>query len=341
LGEGRKFDGSIAEGKVSIMEEIQTNTKRTNFLDQFNRIDFSFDETFKTFRQQAIDRIEGLEFPTRKTEYWKYTSVNSILNTEYNPGPDESFMNVDGFRFDNVDELVFVNGYFRPDLSRIEKNSNVVVRPLSELKEKQHPLVVENLGLLTRKRDEIFTAINDAYHNDGVGIIVDLNRVVGRPVHMINVVTGKSTIAQPRNFIFASENSEFNFVESYVGGVNADGCFTNSVSEIFVGKNARVKHYKVQQQDNSNDHIATEEARLSENGNYCIYTITLSGKLVRNNLNVLLSEKNSECPLKGIYLTKDKQHVDNHTLIDHFAPNCESHELYKGVLNDRSTTKGK
>ena len=320
------------------MEEIKTNTKKNDFLDQFDRIDFSFDQTFKSFRKQAADRIETLEFPTRKTEYWKYTRVNNLLNVAYNPGPDESFMNVDDFRFDGVDELVFVNGYFRPDLSKFEGNSSIVVRPLSELKEEQHPVVVEHLGSLTRKRDEIFAAINDAYHNDGVGIIVERNAVIERPVHVINVVTGKNALSQPRNFIYTSENSEFSLIESYVSGHNAENCFTNSVSEIILNKNARMSHFKVQQQNNHNNHIATEETDLAENSNYSIYTITISGKLVRNNLNVLLREKHSECNLKGIYLTKDRQHVDNHTLIDHFASNCESNELYKGVLNERSTT---
>ena len=63
---------------------------------------------------------------------------------------------------------------------------------------------------------------------------------------------------------------------------------------------------------------------------------TLSGSLVRNNLNIVLDGEFTETHLNGLYLTNDHQQVDNHTVVDHRKPNCNSNELYKGIIDDKS-----
>jgi Fe-S cluster assembly protein SufD len=65
------------------------------------------------------------------------------------------------------------------------------------------------------------------------------------------------------------------------------------------------------------------------------FPISLGGALVRNDVNVVLSE-GTEATLNGLYIVNGAQHIDNHTSIDHAKPHGTSHELYKGILDDQS-----
>ena len=69
---------------------------------------------------------------------------------------------------------------------------------------------------------------------------------------------------------------------------------------------------------------------------YTSNSISLGGALVRNNITVVLDGEGIECTLNGLSLSTDEQHVDNHTVIDHAKPHCNSHELYKSILDGRS-----
>jgi Fe-S cluster assembly protein SufD len=57
---------------------------------------------------------------------------------------------------------------------------------------------------------------------------------------------------------------------------------------------------------------------------------------VRNNTDLVLDGKHIESNLFGYYHLKGNQHVDNHTNINHIKPNCDSNELFKGILEDKA-----
>jgi Fe-S cluster assembly protein SufD len=62
----------------------------------------------------------------------------------------------------------------------------------------------------------------------------------------------------------------------------------------------------------------------------------MGGALVRNDVNAVLGAEGGECTLNGLYLASGRQHLDNHTRIDHAMPHCTSHELYKGILDGQA-----
>lgn len=104
-----------------------------------------------------------------------------------------------------------------------------------------------------------------------------------------------------------------------------------------VEANAHLTINKIQYESEANYQIATEQVKQEKDSTFTINTITLNGELVRNNLNIDVLGQNCNTHLNGAYLTKGKQHVDNHTTVDHTVANCESNELYKGVMDDDST----
>src|SRR5947199_3051030 len=78
------------------------------------------------------------------------------------------------------------------------------------------------------------------------------------------------------------------------------------------------------------------QVQLGRSANFTSHSISLGGALVRNDAGAVLSE-GTEATLNGLYIVNGTQHVDNHTAIDHAKPHGASHEIYKGILDGRSS----
>jgi Fe-S cluster assembly protein SufD len=98
-----------------------------------------------------------------------------------------------------------------------------------------------------------------------------------------------------------------------------------------------VDHHKLQRENENSFHIASTHVLQEHDSNYSSHSLSLGGSQVRNNLNVVLDGAGADCELNGLYVSKGRQHVDNHTTSDHAKPNCSSMELYKGIMDDRSS----
>ena len=109
------------------------------------------------------------------------------------------------------------------------------------------------------------------------------------------------------------------------------------MTEIVAGDDCRIDHCKLQQETPRAFHVATMQVQLGAQREVRLAPATLGGKLTRNDLNVHLAGEDADATLNGLVLIGGEQHCDNHTLLDHAAPNCPSHELYKHVLDGKST----
>ena len=125
-------------------------------------------------------------------------------------------------------------------------------------------------------------------------------------------------------------------VESHVG-TDVASYLNNAVTEVSVGDQATVDHYTVVLEGESAFRVGNLQASVGRASNFSSHTITLSGAIVRNEASVVLEGEGGECTLNGLYLASGRQLVDNQTTIDHARPHCDSHELYKGVLDGQSS----
>lgn len=280
-------------------------------------------------RDKALAALPSLDFPTTKVEAWKYTRVGKITNKKWTVQPFDGEVDLSAFTIEdfNVDRWIFVNGFFRKDLSTFT-NENIEVKPLYEA-----PSGV--VGRNTNENSEIFTAINASYLTDGFYVNIPKNVKLEKPVHIIHLTTGENVLAQPRLVFNAEMGSEAHFIQSFKS-VAGTISFTNAVTEIHVGENATFSMDKIQKEGDNACHVATEQVYQEASSAFNINTITLEGALVRNNLNIEVDAENCQTNLYGLYLLNGSQHVDNHTMVDHKKPHCESNELYKGIADDKS-----
>lgn len=294
-------------------------------------------------RKAAISRFAELGFPTRRDEEWRFTNVTPITQTPFTPaGRTETLppsANLESVAFESAPfhRLVFVNGFYAPSLSSPDLPQGVKAGSLAAALEADSELIERHLGRYASFENAPFVALNTAFFEDGGFVHIPQGVIVEQPIHLLYLSVGEKerTVSHPRTLIVAEENSQATIVESYAG-FGDEGTFTNAVTEIVVGENAVVDHYKLQREGTAAFHVATQQVQLSRTSNFCSHSITLGGAIVRNDINAVLGGEGGECTLNGLYLASSKQLVDNHTAIDHAMPHCDSHELYKGILDGQA-----
>jgi Fe-S cluster assembly protein SufD len=294
-------------------------------------------------RRHAIRRFSEIGFPTTRQEEWRFTSIAPVAKIEFQPilkyelnGTTRS--DIHPYLIDGAEQLVFVNGMFSAELSHIDSIPNgCIVGSLLETI-KNHPENIRPyLASLTRGEENAFTALNTAFLQDGACILTSKDVVFDRPIQLLFIATDHSFAyaAQPRNLIVAGMNSKIQILETYVG-IAQNTYLTNSVTEIVLEEHALLEHEKIQNESTEAYHIGTTNLRMNAATRYISNAIFLGSSIARNSITVVMDAEGSECTLNGLSLGAGTQLIDNHTVIDHAKPHCNSHELYKAILNGSS-----
>jgi Fe-S cluster assembly protein SufD len=197
--------------------------------------------------------------------------------------------------------------------------------------ERHRRLIEKHLGHYAACENP-FVALNTAKFEDGTFLHIPANTVVEKPLWIEFTATPERT-THPRNLIVVEAGSQVQIVEKYTG---TGPYFSNAVTEIIVRENSIVEHIKLEEESPAAFHVATIQVHQSRDSIFKSHNISLGGLLVRNDVNAVLST-GCESTLNGLYLTNGKQHVDNHTALDHAAAHAASHELYKGILDGESS----
>lgn len=295
-------------------------------------------------RSAAINRFSELGIPNAKNEAWKYTNIEKALRHEFvlatEPAPELPRSVVDNHLIHGLDAdvLVLVNGKFVPNQSRIgDLPAGVILTGFAEATRTVPDLVSQHYGRYVDARNETFAALNTAFATDGAFVYVPSNVVLERPVHVLSLLTTEQNLMlQPRLLYVVESGAQATVIETSRGR-SKSRTLTNSVTEAYVGPNARFEHYKVQDLGEAATQIYNVQVYQERDSVFTTNTVTLSGRLVRNNLSFLPNAENCETHLYGLFLGRGRSHIDSHTLVDHARPNCFSNELYKGVLEDEAT----
>ncbi len=306
-----------------------------------------------SIRERGIARFEALGFPTTKNEDWHFTSVAPIaervfraasvnargVSSEGSTAGMVASADLERFTFGQPrwHRLVFVNGEFAADLSSFAGlGSSVRVNGLARALRSGTGRPERHLGKIAAFEQHSFTALNTAFIRDGAFIEILPDAVLDEPIHLVFVSEGDGeSVSHPRNLIVAAPHSRAAIIESYVS-IRDSIYFTNAVTEVMLGDGARLDHYKIQRESESAFHVGTIQVRQARNSEFNSFSFAVGGSLARTNIYTSLDGDAATCTLNGLYLADGKQHIDNQTSIEHIAPNCPSHEVYKGVLDGRS-----
>lgn len=298
---------------------------------------------FHETRRAAISRFSALGFPTSRNEEWKYTNVAPLLRHKFKLAQEPVHLSkaaLADFVFAGLPQnlLVFVNGRFAKELSQVESHAKgLVLESLANVLQRGDDLTNKYLGRYANFENEAFIALNTAFADDGAFIRVPRKTVLDEPIHLLNISDSSkmSFLAHPRHLILIGEGSQVQIIESY-HHLGNQAYFNNIVTEMVVEENAVVDHVRIQNESRQAYHVAAREVQQAKGSVYSSISIDLGGALVRNNFNLRLQAEDCEGNLYGFYMAGGQQLVDNHTLIDHAMPHCNSKEHYKGILDDKA-----
>ncbi|TAL70004.1 MAG: Fe-S cluster assembly protein SufD [Bacteroidetes bacterium] len=321
------------------------NNILSNFNEFENKLNGSKVSAVHIIRKDAFDKFKQFGFPTAKDEEWRFSNPGFINKFQFElclSGNDEKISQeiVNQYKFENLDEhlLVFVNGFYSQRLSDVKpKKKQIIIGSFADAVERNSVDIIKYFGKFADYNQNGFSALNTAFAQDGAFILIPDGTVIERPIRLLFITDAreKSVLTMPRNLIISGECSQFKIVENNhtIGSLPS---FNNPVSEIVMDFSSNVEYYNIQNNNENSYYVGTTQVSQQRASIFTGTTITLNGNYIRNNLNSLLEAEACETNYNGLYFVGGNCFVDNHTLIDHAKPNCNSNEIYKGILNDKA-----
>jgi Fe-S cluster assembly protein SufD len=291
-------------------------------------------------RAEAFERFRELGFPTPRQEDWRFTNVGPIARTAFVRAEAETVEAswLAPYLYEGMPRAVFVDGHFSRELSDLTGlPAGVALGSLAEALSSGAE-GSEELGRHASFADQAFVALNTALFADGAFLRVPRGVVIERPLLLLYVATSSGDQARasyPRTLLVAEEASQVTVVESYVG-VGDGVSLTCPVTEIVAGPATVVDHYRLQQETLASYHMALQQLHCERAASFSSHALSFGAALARTDVRARLAGEGIDCTLNGLYLTRGRQHVDHHMWVEHAAPHCASHELYKGILEGRS-----
>lgn len=297
-------------------------------------------------KQAGLQNLQNEGFPSLRAEDWKYTDVTQLLGLRLglpDTSPSAHGLTAQALIDANVTlpdakiELVFVDGRFDANLSKGHNllPDNAFVGSVAEAWKHCGEDLARHIGANRSEKETPFAHLNAALMSDGACIFVPKGCAPAETVHVIFLCAESEKQAHPRNLFVVDANAELSFVESWCS-LQDGRTFTNPVTEVYLGDNAKCKHHVWQRL--SDDTFLTSQTSVYQQRDsvYQHHGIWLGASLCRNDLRVYLRGSGAESRLDGLYVGRKSQHIDNHTYIHHEVPHCRSAELYKGILDDKS-----
>ncbi|WP_417502063.1 Fe-S cluster assembly protein SufD [Marinobacter sp.] len=292
-------------------------------------------EPLLALRKQRSTALVDMPLPTRKTENWKYSSKYLKLTDEMatslpTTGKTGSALAVPGYK------VVFINGVVMPEASEYPDLENILIQRFGDLSDAEASELVERLDSTLDAKAVQFAGLNTARFEDGLVIRLKPDAVLDQPLFIIHEVTADASgSAFPRIFVDAGRNSQLTLVEEYISS-GQEAVFVNSVTEFTLAEGANVTNIRLSMGGENVQHIGATGVTQQRSSRFESHCVGFGGPLRRHDLRVRLEGKGAECKLNGVVVTQGTQHYDNHTTIEHVAPNCDSEETYRNIAADKS-----
>lgn len=295
-------------------------------------------------RDEAFEEFKRLGLPTRKVEEYKYTNVQELFAPDLGLNLNRLDIPVnpyDAFKCDvpNLStQLYFIvnDQFYDKVLPKTELPNGVVVGSLSRFAQEK-PEIIEKYYNKQAKAEVGEAALNTMLAQDGLVIYVPKGVVVGRTIQVINILRSDVDLMTNRRvLIILEERAEANVLFC---DHSADDChfLTNQVVEIFVAENARLDMSCLEETHYKNVRVSNVFIEQQASSRVDHNVITLHNGVTRNRTMLTFAGEGAECYMNGCVIADKEQHVDNTTLIDHKIGHCDSHELYKYVLDEKAT----
>ncbi len=289
-------------------------------------------------RKEALVRFNDKGYPDLRDEDWKYTNVNPMVSKDFNLKVEEVSLKQEQLQAHlltdlDAHRLVFVNGVFTPDLSQVSNASGLTLMSMAQALNEGNEVLLAHLGQYADQQAAGFVNANTAWMEDGIFVHVTEGQT--KSIYALFLHVGEGKASYPRNLIVVENNSECTLIENHVG-LDAGSYASTGIMEAVLEPNSVLRHFVVQQHSPKAYSVADHFIQQEAHSQYYTYNFQWGSRLARQDINVNLAGQGAHCSLDGLYMGRERQHLDTHSRIDHMVSHCTSHEDYKGILDDRS-----
>ncbi len=301
-------------------------------------------EKMNELRAEAIESFTSKGIPSNKVEEYKYTNLQPYFKGTFDIAFDsKAALNGSDNKFNcgvpNLDtyNVFIINGWLAQQDETSELPKGVIIGSIRE-KANEHPEIFEKYYNTNAPVDsDAMAAMNTAFAQDGAFIYVPKGIVLEKPIQLVNIMTGDNDrLVFQRNLVIVEDNAQAK-VMLCDHTISPQKFVINNLTEVFAGENSVFDVYNIQNQHNLTTQVAGMYIKQQKYSNVLTNSLTLHSGVTRNNIRVNLDDENCESHVYGLYLSDKNQHVDNYSFIDHARPNCQSFELFKGVMDDSAS----
>lgn len=284
-------------------------------------------------RESALSIVQERGLPSNRDEDWRFTDLSGLYKTAFTAptAASLSLEEIDAFILAEAPvRLVFVNGFFAPDLSAIDNlPGGLSVGTLADAG--NLPELGQQPGMT-----EVFTALNTASFADVAVLRIAKNQVIEAPIHLLYLTTGDTPmITSPRGLVVAEANSAATLIEEHAA-VKAASYFTNAVTEVSLGQNAQLHHHRIQRETKTAFHMGTTAVSQDRDSRYALTSLSLGGQMSRHNPVVVPTGEQTDTTLNGLTLAVDQQVADTHSDLSFTGPHCTAQQLHKCIVDNRA-----
>ena len=291
------------------------------------------DQELRKLRSTAFDQFKNLGLPSKQWEDWQFTDFSSLKEIDYRLSRAEDLPLLPddiAERISNTYLIFMVNGHYQPDLTDIPESISVTTN-LDHFNSNKKLY-------LDYKNSNPFSALNTSMMNSGICITLDADVIIDKPIQVIYATMDivDPIMNHPRFIFQLGNNSEVTIIEHYMGSTEL-AYFINPLSNVIINDNAKLNHFRIEADDALANHIASTNYTLGADSQLNSVSISSGSKLFRHNIDLTFNDKGGYANLNGLSTIKDDQHHDQHIIIDHFKNTCQSKQLFKYILSDRSS----
>jgi len=290
-------------------------------------------EALRSLRMEAFNHFNELGFPTKKWEEWQFTDFSEFKKNKYRLSWAKDLPNIPETipgKIEGSDLVFIINGHYQSQISSMP--DGVTIPSHLDVFEADDQIFSAS------QSGNPFKALNTAMMNSGIVISVAPNTLIKKPIQVVYLTTDLSDpLMNHPKFVFnVGENSQATIVEHYIGSTDQT-YFVNPVSHVTVKANASFNHIRIQEENKSASHVATTEYDLEADSRLNAAHFSSGSKLFRHDIKLNFNDKGAEAKLNGLCLTESHQHHDQHVMVDHQNDACQSHQLFKYILADKSS----
>ncbi len=285
-----------------------------------------------TQREAALAELAAVGWPTRRAERWRYTDIGPLTERNFDVAPPEPTAQTIAAAADLIAEqmghspggrIVLLDG----------RRSTTLETPLpAQLA--ATTLADASSGSRIATSDHPLAALNTAFTRRGIELRVPDDVRIAGTVEIVLLGVGQNVAPQPRIVVELGRNAELTLVERLLDLPDASG-WVNSVTQVTLRSGSRLSLHRLQEHAPAQAHTALLVASVAEGATLSVGNYDLGGRLVRNDIDVQLTEPGARTELFGLFIAGSGRHSDNQTRIDHVAPETQSDEAFRGVVGHR------